>query len=265
MIMGIPVLMYHEIYGGDNPGKSHPYAISKEMFEKQLCYMKANHYHTILPGDKSGQDEGKDLQNSRDLIITFDDTQLSNYTDAFPLLRKYDFRAVFFILTRFINQGKDFLTEEHIEEMSRYGMSIQSHTHSHAFLDDLDEIQIAAELKTSKTILEEIVKKEISLLSCPGGRFNRTLLKVARNEGYKGIFVSSPGAGLTEGGIFVRGRFLISNDTNAQTFEHILRMNRNYLFRKQLEHSIKNSAKKVLGNNLYHRFWEIVKKSPVQN
>ena len=259
MIMEIPVLMYHEIYKTGKTDDRHPYAVSEEMFEKQLQYLKANNYQTLLIEDSKEQNGNGDMNSSKQIIITFDDTQVSNYMAALPLLKRYGFEAHYFISTFFVNKGKNFLNENQIREMSQKGMSIQSHTHTHAFLDDLDEDQMYAELKTSKTILEEIVKKDITLLSCPGGRFNKVLLGVAKEIGYKGVFTSIPGIKLTGNGIDVYGRFLISKDTDMQTFEQIIRMDRSYLLKKKLESSIKNSVKKIIGNKLYHNFWKRVK------
>jgi len=257
--MNIPVLMYHEIYKASSTNKCHSYAISHETFEKQLKYLKENNYQTLIFEGKVEHNKKRYLYNNKNVVITFDDTQLSNYTYAFPLLKEYGLRAIFFISTSFINQKENLLTEEQIAEMSKNGMSIQSHTHTHAFLNDLDEDRIYSELKTSKSILEDIVKKEVTLLSCPGGRFNRMLLKLVRKAGYNGIFVSTPGIYFSEDDIFVCGRHLISDDIDIPTFENIIRMNRNYIFRKRLESSIKNIARRMLGNNLYHNLWKRLK------
>ena len=262
-IMGIPVLMYHEIGGSSD--RSHPYAVSEKDFEDQLKYIQTNQYQTVLLENHIEADKNDRPSRDKKVILTFDDTQISNYTKAYPLLRKFSYVANFFISTDFINKKRIHLNKSQILELAQNGMSIQSHTHTHAFLNGLDIKSIYSELKRSKEILEEIVKKEVTLLSWPGGRFNITVFKVAKDVGYKGICISIPGIKSTVHETYVFGRFLISSNTDLQAFENILRMRKTYVFRKQLEYFIKDALKKLLGNNLYHNFWKIARRNRVKH
>lgn len=53
-----------------------------------------------------------DHQSKKNLIITFDDGDRTNFSEAFPILRKYNIPAVFFIITELINSKKPFWWDE---------------------------------------------------------------------------------------------------------------------------------------------------------
>ena len=161
--------MYHDIFEG-NKG-NHPYSVSKNNFIKQMEYLNFTGYKVVLIDEflKFAKKGVSDIGNLA--IITFDDSQISNYSIAFPILKQFGFYGEFFLATQFIGKGKDAIEKSHIREMAEEGMSIQSHTHSHRFLNNLNQNQIYNELTTSKNKLQEITGKVVNHLSCPGGFF----------------------------------------------------------------------------------------------
>lgn len=254
--MTAPILMYHEICGVELP--RHSYAVSVLQFEKQLEYINSNGYETILLEEYLQEIRGRRVgSKKKQVILTFDDAQASNYTRALPLLKRYGFKGIFFIPTSFIGRRPDLLDQRQIIEMSREGMSIQSHTHTHPFLNDLNLNQLRSEMETSKSILEGIIQKEVTLMSCPGGRFNRTVLEIAGEVGYKGLCISMPGVTVIDSNINLFGRSLICGSTTMKAFINIVTMNRAYAARKRLEYYLKDVTKRVIGNDLYHRFWKL--------
>ena len=85
------------------------------------------------------------LKNSRpNTVITFDDGHLTNYTIAFPVLRKFGFRAEFFITPGQIADSNRIKVHQ-LKEMIDNGMAIGSHGLTHAYLDDLDDVEAIKE------------------------------------------------------------------------------------------------------------------------
>lgn len=261
--MIVPILMYHEI--SEKEVGKHPYAVSNENFQRQLEFLKFNQYQTILLADLLRDMKKGRAGNDQNLVITFDDTQLSNYTIALPLLKKHGFSGEFFIATQFIGKGKGLLNESHLQEMAKNQMSIQSHTHTHRFLNDLDQDQVHEELAKSKEILQGITGREVSFFSCPGGRFNGSVLEISKKIGYRAMCVSLPRVKWRSREFPVLGRFIISGDTDIQTFEKIVKMEKRYVLRKGVEYTMKNTLKSLIGNNLYHRLWKLTKRESSQN
>jgi peptidoglycan/xylan/chitin deacetylase (PgdA/CDA1 family) len=251
--MMIPILMYHEIT--DDP--PHPYAISRTQFEDQLKYLSAHRYRSIVIDDQLFRLEKGGLKaDPRSVVITFDDAQVSNYTQAMPLLQKYGFRATFFVPTVFIDQGQRNLMKKQLIEMDREGMVIQSHSHSHPFLNDLHREGIYSELAISKKILEEVIQKNVTIMSCPGGRYSKNVIDIAKEIGYRGVCISEPGTTRLDFGLPVLGRFLITQKTNLRRFESICSLDPMFIKRIEAEHYLKNAVKRMIGNKLYHRLWK---------
>lgn len=73
------------------------------------------------------------------------------------------------------------------------------------------------ELTRPKTILEEIIGAEVPSLSLVGGHYNRHVLHVARELGYRTLYSSHPVRGRASHGLL--GRVCIYHDTELPTFE----------------------------------------------
>ncbi|MFQ5791900.1 MAG: polysaccharide deacetylase family protein, partial [Acidobacteriota bacterium] len=251
--MTVSILLYHEISG--IKAGAHPYAVSVEAFEKQLQYLKAHQYRTILIAEYVEAEQNNKRDTDNRVILTFDDTHISNYVSAFPLLMKYGYCAEFFVVTKFIGRERNVLNRQQLIQMSDHGMSIQSHTHTHAFLNELSRDQIYSELMISKQIVEEIVGKRVTGLSCPGGRYTRSVVSIAQDVGYERVCVSRPGVRGVTDDMKVLGRFLVTSGTDLDSFWKIVERDRAYVARKILEYQIKGMLKKVLRNGLYDKVW----------
>jgi peptidoglycan/xylan/chitin deacetylase (PgdA/CDA1 family) len=151
---GTPVLLYHQV----NPLIN----VTPELFEEHLKYIAAR-YETFTYTEVYDyvKKEGKLPADS--LLITFDDGYYDNYKVVFPLLKKYNLKATFFINTLFIGENSrqentafeigeqanikallkyyatgdatsnQYMTTAEIQEMVASGLcDFQAHTHTHA-------------------------------------------------------------------------------------------------------------------------------------
>jgi len=66
-------------------------------FDKQIKFLK-KHFDFSYPEDYFKSDENK----RTNILLTFDDGYKDNYDIAFPILKKYDAKAIFFIVTSII-------------------------------------------------------------------------------------------------------------------------------------------------------------------
>jgi peptidoglycan/xylan/chitin deacetylase (PgdA/CDA1 family) len=99
---GLPILMYHKL----SQGAEDALTISHSHFEAQLAHLKAQGYQSISFAELQAA-----LQNARPLpskpvLLTFDDGYLNTYELAYPLLKKYGFKATVFLPVGFIG-GKN--------------------------------------------------------------------------------------------------------------------------------------------------------------
>jgi peptidoglycan/xylan/chitin deacetylase (PgdA/CDA1 family) len=100
----VAVLMYHGFCTDDCPVDSWT-LVRESDFEQQLIYLKKKYdivsFRDVL--ERKYTAGGK-----RKVILTFDDGYKSNYSIAFPLLKKYNVPATIFVATNFIESGKMF-------------------------------------------------------------------------------------------------------------------------------------------------------------
>jgi peptidoglycan/xylan/chitin deacetylase (PgdA/CDA1 family) len=89
-----------------------------------------------------------------------------------------------------------FMGWEELVQISRAGMSIGSHGHSHRALGSLDEAAQREELGTSKCLLESNVGQEVRAIAYPygwHGSFTAVTRELAREAGYRWGFSSLEG------------------------------------------------------------------------
>ena len=88
----IPILMYHSI-SKDASGENE-YTISQSRFEGDLKWLRNNGYTTIFPSQLAAYVEEGAMLPTKPVIISFDDGFANNYLYAYPLLQKYNMKAV---------------------------------------------------------------------------------------------------------------------------------------------------------------------------
>lgn len=79
----------------------------QEVFRKQAEYLKG-HYNIIGIDDLREHLFKKKPLPEYPLLLTFDDGYIDNLQNGFPVLKKLNLPAVIFIVTAYINTGKDF-------------------------------------------------------------------------------------------------------------------------------------------------------------
>lgn len=141
-------------------------------------------YDIVLPGD------------DRDgLIITFDDGEENLYYSVLPIVRKYRFPALVFLIVDYIgkeklwdisliNKRSRHLNWQQILEMKEAGVTFGSHTMTHRNLTRLNQQDLVYEIFESKRILEKYLGT-IDAISYPFNRINKTVVQVVKKAGYK--------------------------------------------------------------------------------
>lgn len=124
----LPILMYHDVTDGAT--SDNPMVVTTEKLEGDLCWLKENGYHTILPRELTA---GEPLPE-KPVMITFDDGYVSNYRLLFPLLQKYQMKAAICLIVSLTDkdpEGHGHLTWDMCREMQASGLvEIASHTYA---------------------------------------------------------------------------------------------------------------------------------------
>ena len=128
----IPILMYHEVQKNLSTNSSSyqmtpSYYVCESLFEEQLCTLADNGYTTLHFDDVQHIPL---TSKNKYVIITFDDGWHGNYSYALPLLKKYGFKATFFITLSLVGRNP-YMSWQELNELLRNGMSVQSHAVTH--------------------------------------------------------------------------------------------------------------------------------------
>ena len=205
------ILMYHSV--GEKAtaldGYGPKLSVSRDAFRKQMKFLRDRNYKVIPLEEFIERIKAGKKIPSRTVAITFDDGLKNNFTDAYPILKEYSLPATIFVITDSVGKEK-FLTWSDMITMQENNISMGSHTASHAWLPDLDEMGLFAELLGSRGTLEERTGKKVKTLSYPLGGFNDKVKEAARKLGYIGAVATNPGPAYPDGDPYALKRIRIS-------------------------------------------------------
>lgn len=217
----VPVLMYHHVTPSGGAINASP-----KNFEDQLAWLSRHGYRSLATEEFAAHLNGEPVL-PKSVLITFDDGYLDNWVYAYPLLKKYGYKAVVFLITSLVNDGpirphlgqQQVLpdTPEHaecerrieqgdsdsvilrwseIKAMQESGLiEFHSHTHTHTRWDKSDRAHeknalIEQELQQSRqTLLANL--GEVSEHFCwPQGYFDADYVRVAQQAGFKYLYTT---------------------------------------------------------------------------
>ena len=163
-------------------------AVEPSDFDWQMKYLVDHGYHTISPDELYDYLAGTGSLPERPVLITFDDGYVDNYTNAFPILKKYHLKAAVFVVTGFLSKRKGYLTWDQVREMEKSGVTIESHTVTHAALPELSDDRIREELVESKRQAESELGHPVEFIAYPTGAHDLHIAELAKEAGYKAGF-----------------------------------------------------------------------------
>jgi len=164
----VPVLCYHRI---DNETKG-DYSITPSTFEAHMKALSDSGYTSIQPAQLYDYLVYNKNIPDKSVMITFDDSRTEHFTIAAPVMEKYGFRGVFFIMTITLNK-KNYMDTTQIAALAARGHEIGLHSMDHTmatkYKTDTDwETNVIKPIKK----LSHITQKPIDYWAYPNGVFN---------------------------------------------------------------------------------------------
>ena len=191
-----PVLLYHKISNPRRDSKVRGAFTPPQRFRRQLTYLKKQGFQFYTASELIRHFQSHAEFPPRAVALTFDDGWQDNYTNAFPLLQELGIKATIFIIPASIGQmstpattlpgdrGYRHLSREDILEMAQAGIEFGSHTMSHAWLNQISELEVKQEIETAKQEIENLVQKPCWTIAYPAGYFSDTARRIARAAGH---------------------------------------------------------------------------------
>ncbi len=184
--VNVPILIYHSVrpHSLTESLSQKYYDVAPDSLKRQFQYLKDHNYVVIGLDYLAIALERNIILPPKSVVITFDDGWRNQYLYAFPLLRKYNYTATFFIFTDAIDHD-NFLTWDQVRVMNNTGMIIGGHTESHPYLPDIKDLNtLREEIIGGKHVIEDRIGQKIDLFAYPYGHYTDKIIEIVKEAGY---------------------------------------------------------------------------------
>ncbi|WP_323904592.1 polysaccharide deacetylase family protein [Aeromonas hydrophila] len=240
----MPVIMYHRFIEHDSEKGVHGTWMPIAMFEKHLRLLKWLGYETLTFRDLADKGFIYRLQYGKKyLMITADDGYQDNLTRMLPLLEKYGYKAVVYVVTgegynRWdVEQASnpdtrvDLMNGEQLKALAASGhVEIGGHTLTHSRLSKLAPEQQAHEIQENKRQLEALLGHPLLSFAYPYGDMDESAKAQAMAAGYRFAVATNSGPRAMHQDPFRIRRIAIFPRTDV--FGLWRKIRGNYVFRK---------------------------------
>jgi peptidoglycan/xylan/chitin deacetylase (PgdA/CDA1 family) len=224
----VPILMYH--YISVPPPNADKYrldlSVTPKNFEAQLKYLAENGFTTISLYELHAYlSSGRPLP-PKPVVLTFDDGYIDNYTEAFPLLKKYRMTGTFFVVSEFASSTNPaYMRWHHIKEMSDAGMSIESHSRAHTDLRTRrgDFQGLVWDTLPVLDQIEKVTGKRPRFFCYPFGKYDGAVIRMLKSEFMLGAVTTDYGKTHTLANAFTWDRVRIHGSTSVAGFAELVK------------------------------------------
>lgn len=176
-----PILLYHHIEAHDPPGR---YYVPPEDFAAQMQALYDWGYTAITPMQLiTAITVGAELP-ARPVVITFDDGDLSVYTQAFPIMKELGFVGAAYLVGDYLN-AENFMTTEMAKDLAVNGWEIGAHSMSHLDLTAQHD-NLGEETRGARARLQSELGVPISTFAYPFGTVDAEVANAVGKAGYYG-------------------------------------------------------------------------------
>ena len=214
----VMVLNYHKVVD-EHMSLSVPLAD----FEQHMKWLKEYGYTSITPEELYEFIVNGSELPEKPVLITFDDGYKDNYTNAYPIMKKYGFKGTIFVVTGFLGVYDNYMTWEQAKELSDNGFSIESHTYSHKSMTETSDEEISKELTKSRDTIKNKLGIDADFMAYPTGTYNLHIAELVQKAGYKGAFTIKYDNVSRESNVYALERVPIfhTENTNKDFLERI--------------------------------------------
>jgi peptidoglycan/xylan/chitin deacetylase (PgdA/CDA1 family) len=223
---GVPVLMYHALSPAGTSGFCR-WTLSPERFESHLGYLSQEGYRTVTVAELAERRRRGALDPSERLIVlTFDDAYADFLGVAMPALQRYGMTATLFVPTGYVGGHSGWMRAEgegdravlswpQLGAISRLGVEIGAHSHTHPELDTLSPRALAEEARRPKQLLEKRLGVPVSSFAYPFGLYDRPVREAVGAAGYTAACTMNAWAATSGDHLLEVPRVAVFDDTDV--------------------------------------------------
>ena len=186
----VPILCYHQIrdWKASDSKTAKDYITPVATFKAHMKMLADSGYHSVLPEQVYNYLVYGDSLPSKPVMLTFDDTDLDQFTVAAPELKKYGFKAAYFIMTVSLGRPR-YMSRDQVKQLSDQGNLIGSHTWNHENVKKYKGDDWVKQIEKPTKTLEEITGKNIEYFAYPFGLWNKEAIPELKKRGFKAAFI----------------------------------------------------------------------------
>lgn len=199
---GIIVLAYHHFLPKEDKEKymkDNYYVMSTEQFEEQMKYLYNNGYKSIDVDSIICYINDECNVPKKSFLVTIDDGNISSYYEALPILEKYNFKSINFIIgdrigdtSKVLDESDKskyyFLGRDLLEEIKNNHSLMTIGTHSYGLHNSIDGVKLVYTSSNEELIRDAKLAKEAlynaSINAYPFGTYTEDYIEVLKKEGY---------------------------------------------------------------------------------
>ena len=269
----VPILLYHRLVSksaaqkGEIRDDEMIFVSYDAAFAEQMAYLNREGYTTLDFDDYLAIRDGNMPLPQKPVIITFDDGYLSNYTMAFPQLKKCNLKATLFVALepneyslKCVEGVDSFLNASQLFEMSAHQVSIQSHTLTHCVLSALSDKEALYELTESRRQIALITGRSVDHIAIPRAGYSRRIRHLVQTAGYKTACCNNKGSACNLSDLLALPRIVIERDMNISDFARSLTPRASVMLR--IVGNIKRIPERIAGPQLAKKVRDILYGGP---
>jgi peptidoglycan/xylan/chitin deacetylase (PgdA/CDA1 family) len=186
--------MYHWVHR--EPGvKLAQYGLHPETFARQMEHLARSGWSCLGFADLARLLETGAPLPDRSVVLTFDDGYADLATEVEPVLQRHGFHATAFLVTDGLggvnawdavygDPPRPLLSAPEARRLDGGTFRFESHSRTHPFLTEMDDARARREVFDSKSALEDLLGRAVTVFSYPHGLFDRRIEDLVREAGY---------------------------------------------------------------------------------
>lgn len=184
------VLQYHHV-GDSTPAIT---SVTPDRFREHLDILEQGGYHVISLAQLMQALAERTPLPDKAVVITFDDAYLNIFDNAWPMLRQRNIPFTVFVNSEPVDRGYgSHMSWEQLRELSKAGVTLANHTHTHAHLprkqtgeSDADwRERIREEIELAEQRIQQETRQSHRVLAYPYGEYNNAVKDIVKNLGYR--------------------------------------------------------------------------------
>jgi len=177
------LLLYHR-FSDEGPKST---STSPAVFEKHLEYLYENGYNVLPLAQVIESLKIQEILPKKCVSLTADDGFLSIYTNAYPLLVKYQMPMSIFLSTESIDKKYSLmLSWKQLQEMSDL-VDVYNHSVKHLHLVEQDVEIVRSEITQAQQRIQQELGVEEKFFAYPYGEFDEQTYRLISDLGYVGF------------------------------------------------------------------------------